>query len=705
MNRIGRYEILNELGRGAMGVVYRARDTKIGREVAIKTIKLAEQGDESETERLRERLFREAQSAGRLSHPGIVTIYDVAEESGLAYITMEFVDGETLQAMMDSGRAEEPEFIADILRQTAAALDYAHSKEIVHRDVKPANIMVTPDGTVKITDFGIARISSSKLTQTGTVMGTPSYMSPEQVRGDPISGASDQFSLGVITYELLTDEKPFSGDSLTAVMFKIVSGEVTPPSELSSGVSGPLEGAVLRALSKAGEDRYASCADYAKAVSIGFESAGSSIPERHVGTAEITGEEATVVRSAGTAEGGGAVSQEQLETVVQPLPEGTAPTVVMPGLPPLGAAETQAPTYAEEPEEAKRGGSWIAIAVVAGILVAGGGFWISQNPGFPNGIEIPGLSWLEVVIGEMGLGAENAGIEEGTGETDTASSAAPVVTEPEPAGGAPDPEATESVSPDPGSEAAGISPETTAAEEIPVAPPPEPQPAPPPAPPKAAPPRVVVVNFSTSQPGARVVVDGKPLWSCTTPCPIDLPRGEHIAMISFSGFHRVRRPFEVGSDPVDLVIELEAVVGTVLVSSSPTGADVFVDDKKMDQKTNDSFHLPPGYHLIKVQKAGAGSGERSILVEEGGLKTYDFTLSTSPSRAKLIVKTTPPGARIFLNDRPRPESTPTELNVAPGNYRISLLLAGHRPETVENYELKANLPQPKTLDVTLNRRQ
>ena len=700
MNQIGRYEILNELGRGAMGVVYRARDTKIGREVAIKTIKLAEQGDESETERLRERLFREAQSAGRLSHPGIVTIYDVAEESGLAYITMEFVDGETLQAMMDSGRAEEPEFIADILRQTAAALDYAHSKEIVHRDVKPANIMVTPDGTVKITDFGIARISSSKLTQTGTVMGTPSYMSPEQVRGDPISGASDQFSLGVITYELLTDEKPFSGDSLTAVMFKIVSGEVTPPSELSSGISKPLESAVLRALSKGGEERHPSCAEYAKAVSIGFESAEGSIPERHVGTAEITEEETTVVR---TAEGGGAVSQKQLETVVQPLPEGTAPTVVMPGLPPLGAAETQAPTYAEEPEEAKRGGSWIAIAVVAGILLAGGGFWISQNPGFLDGIATPGASSLEPDSGETGLSAKNAGIEEGTGETDTASSAAPVVTEPEPAGGAPDPEATESVSPDPGSEAAGISPETTAAEEIPVAPPPEPKPAPPPAPPKAAPPRVVVVNFSTSQPGARVVVDGKPLWSCTTPCPIDLPRGEHVAMISFSGFHRVRRPFEVGSDPVDLVIELEAVVGTILVSSSPTGADVFVDGKKMEQKTNDSFRLPPGYHLIKVQKAGAGSGELSVLVEEGPLTTYHFPLSTSPSRVKLFVKTTPPGARIFLNDRQRPESTPAELNLAPGNYRISLSLDGHRPETVENYELKAN--QPRTLEVPLNRRQ
>ena len=703
MNQIGRYEILNELGRGAMGVVYRARDTKIGREVAIKTIKLAEQADESETERLRERLFREAQSAGRLSHPGIVTIYDVAEESGLAYITMEFVDGETLQAMMDSGRAEEPEFIADILRQTAAALDYAHSKEIVHRDVKPANIMVTPDGTVKITDFGIARISSSKLTQTGTVMGTPSYMSPEQVRGDPISGASDQFSLGVITYELLTAEKPFSGDSLTAVMFKIVSGEVTPPSELSSSISKPLESAVLRALSKGGEERHPSCAEYAKAVSIGFESTESSIPEGHVSTAEITREEATVVRPAGTTEGADAVSQEQLETVVQPLPEGTAPTVVMPGLPPLGAAETQAPTYAEEPEEAKRGGSWIAIAVVAGILVAGGGFWILQNPGFLGGIGAPGASSLEPGSGEAESGGESAGVEEGTGETDIASSVAPVVTEPEPAEEAPEPLVPESVSPDSGSEAVETPAETPPAAEVPAAPPPEPKPAPPPTPQRAAPPKVVAVNFSTPQPGAPVVVDGKPQWSCTTPCSIDLPRGEHVATISLSGFHRVRKPFEVGSDPVDLVLELEPVVGTILVSSTPTGADVFVDGKKMEQKTNDSFRLPPGYHLIKVQKAGAGSGELSVLVEEGPLTTYHFRLSTSPSRVKLFVKTTPPGARIFLNDRQRPESTPAELNLAPGNYRISLSLDGHRPATVKNYELKPN--EPRTLEVPLNRRQ
>ena len=146
MDQIGRYEILAELGRGAMGVVYKARDPKIGRTIAIKTIKLADKAAESETDKLRERLFREAQSAGRLSHPGIVTIYDVDEEAGMAYITMEFVEGKTLETLMESNLASDFEFIADLVSQTGAALDYAHSKEIVHRDIKPANIMVTSDG-------------------------------------------------------------------------------------------------------------------------------------------------------------------------------------------------------------------------------------------------------------------------------------------------------------------------------------------------------------------------------------------------------------------------------------------------------------------------------------------------------------------------------------------------------------------------------
>ena len=705
MDQIGRYKILSELGRGAMGVVYLARDTKIGREVAIKTIKLADQADGSETERLRERLFREAQSAGRLSHPGIVTIYDVAEEAGLAYITMEFVDGETLQALMDSGRAEDAEFIADILRQTAAALDYAHSKEIVHRDIKPANIMVTGDGIVKITDFGIARISSSQLTQTGTVMGTPSYMSPEQVRGDPISGASDQFSLGVITYELLTGEKPFAGDSLTAVMFKIVSGEVTPPSEISPGISNQLENAVLRALSKSGEDRFPSCVAYAEAVSISFKPAGSAAPERQTGAAEIAEESATIVMPAVSTGAAPSVPQEQLETVVLPLPEESAQTAAMPELSPLGAEDI------EEVEEAKRDGSWIAIAVVAGILVAGGAFWIARNTGFIGGIPDLMVSTQGPDSGETPPTGEDAGMEPGTRGTDGASSSPEVILVPIPAVEPPEsatpdvasavPE-TGSAGGEAGSAAVETLPQTPPAAEVPALTPPNPEPAPPPAPRKAAPLRVVAVNFSTPQPGARVVVDGRPQWSCATPCSIDLPRGEHTAIVSLGGFHRVRKTFDVGTDPLDLPFDLEAVVGTVLVSSSPAGADVFVDGKKMDQKTNASLRLRPGYHLIKVEKAGAGSGEQSVLVSEGDLRTSQFVLSTSPPRAKLIVKTTPPGARIVLNDRQRSSgATPAELDLAPGSYRISLSLAGHRPST-KDIELSAD--NPVTIEEVLSPR-
>jgi serine/threonine-protein kinase len=266
MEQIGRYTILGEIGRGAMGVVYRAQDPAVGRIVALKTIRLDELADASERDKLRERLMREAQSAGRLSHPGIVTIFDVAaEQDGLAYISMECVEGPTLERMLLKD-PPDGRLVLSILTQTAAALDYAHKRGIVHRDIKPANIMMHERIHAKITDFGVARIQSNQMTQAGSMVGTPNYMSPEQIQGQPVDGRSDQFSLAVIAYELLTGEKPFAGDSIPALAFKIVQEDPAPAHRLNPTLEWPVDTVLKRALSKKPEDRYPTCSDFAVAI-------------------------------------------------------------------------------------------------------------------------------------------------------------------------------------------------------------------------------------------------------------------------------------------------------------------------------------------------------------------------------------------------------------------------------------------------------
>jgi len=267
MDAIGRYQILGELGRGAMGVVYRAQDPTIGRTLAIKTIRLADLSDHAERARLQERLFREAQSAGILSHPGIVVVYDVGTDGDVTYIAMEFVNGPTLEKLLADPQPPSQQTILGVLRQTAAALDYAHKKGIVHRDIKPANIMLDGEAAVKITDFGIAKITASQqLTQTGLVMGTPNYMSPEQIQGKPVDGKADQFALAVVAYEMLTGEKPFTGEQLTTVLYKIVSEDPPPVEHLNPTLGFAVSMVLTRALSKDPGKRYGNCAEFVDAL-------------------------------------------------------------------------------------------------------------------------------------------------------------------------------------------------------------------------------------------------------------------------------------------------------------------------------------------------------------------------------------------------------------------------------------------------------
>jgi len=258
--KAGRYEILGELGRGAMGIVYRATDPVIGRTVAVKTIRLSEEGTGLNRSELLSRFKTEARAAGLLAHPNIVVVYDAGEENGLFYITMELIEGKSLQSLLDFGHGFPVSRILRILEQTCSALQFAHERNVIHRDIKPANLMLTADDTVKITDFGTAKILQfGTAQQTTHVMGTPSYMSPEQVKGRPVDGRSDIFSLGVMLYEMLTGEKPFPGQSITTVIYKIVNEEPIPPRQLNPSIHPGLNDIVMRALAKEPDDRYQSC--------------------------------------------------------------------------------------------------------------------------------------------------------------------------------------------------------------------------------------------------------------------------------------------------------------------------------------------------------------------------------------------------------------------------------------------------------------
>jgi serine/threonine-protein kinase len=220
---LGRYEVLRELGKGAMGVVYLGKDPKINREVAIKTLRFEDEFEAADMAVMKERFFREAESAGRLVHPNIVTIFDAGDDGDISYIAMELLSGTDLKDFVTKDRLLPIGEVLDDIAKVADALDYAHQQGVVHRDIKPANIMRLKDGSIKVTDFGIARITSQSKTATGTVMGTPSYMAPEQLAGKKVDGRADLFSLGVTLYELLSGEKPFTGDSVATLMFRIAN--------------------------------------------------------------------------------------------------------------------------------------------------------------------------------------------------------------------------------------------------------------------------------------------------------------------------------------------------------------------------------------------------------------------------------------------------------------------------------------------------
>jgi len=583
MERIGRYEILEELGRGAMGVVYRARDPSIGRLIAIKTIRMTELSDPIESQRLRERLRREAHSAGILSHPGIVVVYDVGQEGDLAYIAMELVPGRSLESLLEDKEPPNQQTILSVLRQTAAALDYAHKKGIVHRDIKPANILISEDGVVKITDFGVAKIASShQLTVAGTVLGTPNYMSPEQIQGKPVDGRADQFALGVMAYEVLTGEKPFTGEQLTTVLYKIVAEPPRPPQEVNPSLPWPVSLVLSRALAKDPEQRYPSCTEFIEALA------------NALGTKQDW--------QAGPRAGEAALPTAAVGTTVK---EGVA------------ARLEEAAERREEAPKKRRRAAPAAAAVLGVLAVAAAVFFGLERARSAAGTAQPPAA----AVAPTPPAGERPTPMPGEGR------GAGAIVQAGPAGassdaGRPAPATKAAVEPEPPAQPA--KPAEAAGAPAPI------KPAgsgavKPPAERKPAAPGEFKLMVSTSPPGAEVVFDGNPQTKCTTPCTSSLAPGRHTLVATLEGHRQELRIFEM-TGPREIFLNLTRQTGTVRVETTPPGAQIILNGQVRQETTPATLVLPAGKYEIQVVKNGQ-KDQQSIELKEGALLRVSFQFS------------------------------------------------------------------------------
>ncbi len=354
ITKLGKYEITSTLGKGAMGVVYKGYDRMLDRYAAIKTIRPDLQEDDEESTQGRQRFEREAIAAARIAHNGIVSVYEFGEDNGITFIAMEFVSGRTLKDFFDKEERFPIETAGDIMIKCLDALDHAHSKGVIHRDIKPANIIVDDEGNPKIMDFGIARIETSTMTQVGTVLGTPSYMSPEQFMGQIVDKRADIFSCGAMFYQMLTGDKPFSG-SITTIMQKVLNEMPTPPSTLNPHMPAHFDQVINKAMAKRPGDRFQSAKEFADGIRKAL--AGQSLEEDD--------DEGTLVASA--AAPGAVAAPDEAEdeaTMVDTRPR-----------PPAGGGAQAAAPKRRAPVEAEvqgssGGGKFAAVAIAAVLMIA-----------------------------------------------------------------------------------------------------------------------------------------------------------------------------------------------------------------------------------------------------------------------------------------------------------------------------------------------
>jgi serine/threonine protein kinase len=570
VNPVGRYQIAGEIGRGAMGVVYRALDPAIGRTVAIKTIHLTDLTEPDAHHRVGDRLLREAQAAGSLSHPNIVTVYDVLQQDEFVYIVMEFIPGPSLGEILLRRQLPQRDELLLYLRQVAEALDYAHRKGIVHRDVKPANIIIAePAGAekiAKITDFGVAKADYQESTRSGSLTGTPSYMSPEQIEGRLLDGRSDQFSLAVLVYELLCGRKPFLGDTLPALLHSICQEEPKSIDNVNPALSATVAKVMARALSKNPSDRFASASDFVGALSIALtESHFFSSAEPRVASAtppqrtELAGDQ-TIPSNESSKRQRAAAPEVTLAEEQPPLPKKLALIVF------LCFAVAAAIMFIVR----MNSGSQIPVQVLDTRSGSGTPAPSSNSAAKTNKNSLPGPN---ASVKSNSPKSKEQG-EAGAGQTSTPGRPPTGVA----SIGAAHPNGV--IIPATPSSAAGI--------------------------------RMADVDLATDPAGGHIVVDDRSDASCNSPCTMSLPIGRHTLTAQMDGYATARRIF-VLPDTTNLYIPLARSTGVLLLTSIPDGSSVAVDGHAYG-RTPATLHLSAGVHHIMLS-SGSLRHEETVNIE------------------------------------------------------------------------------------------
>ena len=570
-----------------MGVIYKAKDPVIGRYVAIKTIRLGDFTDSSHVAELHSRLMREAQSAGVLSHPNIITIFDVGEEGGLAYFAMELVEGATLEHIIESDQGLDESTIVNIARQTADALGFAHQRGIVHRDIKPANIMLTQDGRVKVADFGIAKVGSTKMTQTGMLLGSPSYMAPEHFLGRPLDGRSDIFALGILLYELITGQPPFNAENLGTLSYKIVHEDPLPPIKVKPGMNPRLNALVVKALARDPAARFQTAQEMCEALDqLGGARVGTK-PERTepllVHTVAVT----IPVKKRGR--------------------KGLWFLVFLLLL--TGATAGVAILYPEEFKQAfhltmARLQPWIDRVKQA----ASG-----QQPDSPTAVP-------EAPAGPPQAASDTA--DSGKDEATPAGTPAnPVETPTESV----DPPATVPAEPLSSASSDNAAPSSTGTQT--------------PAPSKGAPvlPGAVstvpgIIQVTSSPSGAEIIFDDRQNSSWTTPYTFqNVSKGRHTLEVRKSGYVTERRIVVLlGNESQRVSVVLTMAAGMLKVSTVPGGASIYVDGELKREVTPANLKIPAGTRRILLRKEGYRDVEQVIEIEDNSITTLNQQLVPTP---------------------------------------------------------------------------